>query len=468
MFGRSHQEGTANMLSAHRFTTVPTSTCRNRLEQALSNEKPIARGESNRSAVIVIQSALSDLNQSYLLPAEVDGYFGPRTYAAVEAFQRDYGLAADGIVGRQTLTQLDTLFSGDVVRHPIGRSIHIGVDRLDAGHYGGDFALGSCVNDARKMQEIAQALGYDATTLENENATTSNFTGFLRQAISDLFGGDSLLITYSGHGSQIPSVSGDEEPDLLDETLCLYDRMLIDDELYALLAQLRESVRVHAVFDSCHSGTVYKDILLPATKGFDELQKDYFDNTVGGLKELVTVSTVEVTVVGEDVPVSSLPITAGSLSKALDGEKPDLQPPPSPKKDLSEDVAALFAGLNAGAATGKSKAIENADSFPIYDNNKALYDAIRTAVGSQENQHLSCSLVTLSACQDAQTTPAGQVYSLFTYNVMTAWSSGSFDGSYSEFYSRLKGVSPPSSTPEMHSDGTGRGEFRLFERPFAF
>jgi hypothetical protein len=142
--------------------------------------------------------------------------------------------------------------------------------------------------------------------------------------------------------------------------------------------------------------------------------------------------------------------------------------PPAPKKDLSEDVASLFAELNAGAVTGKSKAIENADSFPIYDNNKALYDAIRTAVGSQDGVNLSCSLVTLSACQDAQTTPAGQVYSLFTYNVTSAWDSGSFDGSYSEFQSRLKGVSPPTSTPEMHSDGIGRGEARLFERPFAF
>jgi hypothetical protein len=458
------------MLSAQRFTTVPTRACRDRLEQAATNEKPIARGERNRSAVIAIQSALSDLNHNYLLPAEVDGYFGPRTFAAVEAFQRDYGLAADGIVGRQTMTQLDTLFSSDVVRKPVGRSVHIGVDHLDPNHYGADFALGSCVNDARKMQEIARALGYDATTLENENATTANFTGFVRQAITDLFGGDSLLITFSGHGSQIPNGSGDDEPDLLDETLCFYDRMLIDDELYALLAQLRESVRVHAVFDSCHSGTVYKDILQAVPKSFEDIQKDYFDDTIGGLKELTTVTAVEVVVAGDEASgaVSGLPITSDSLSKAVDGEKPDLMGPPAPKKDLSEDVASLFAELNAGAVTGKSKAIENADSFPIYDNNKALYDAIRTAVGSQDGVNLSCSLVTLSACQDAQTTPAGQVYSLFTYNVTSAWDSGSFDGSYSEFQSRLKGVSPPTSTPEMHSDGIGRGEARLFERPFAF
>jgi len=99
------------MLTAHRFTTVPTKDCRDRLEAALSNSRPIARGEPHRGAVIAIQSVLADLNRGYLFAAEIDGYFGSRTYAAVEAFQRDYGLVADGMVGRQTMMQLDTLYS---------------------------------------------------------------------------------------------------------------------------------------------------------------------------------------------------------------------------------------------------------------------------------------------------------------------------------------------------------------------
>src|SRR5688572_11991984 len=95
------------MLNAHRFTAVPTQDCRDRLDAALANERPIARGEKNRAAVVAIQYALADLSRGYLLAAEVDGFFGPRTQAAVEAFQRDYGLVADGMVGRQTITQLD-------------------------------------------------------------------------------------------------------------------------------------------------------------------------------------------------------------------------------------------------------------------------------------------------------------------------------------------------------------------------
>jgi hypothetical protein len=465
------------MLTSHRFTAIPTQDCRNRLEAALSNSQPIARGERHRAAVAAIQSALADLNRGYLLPVEVDGYFGSRTYAAVEAFQRDYGLAADGMLGKQTMMQLDTLYNDDVVRHPVGRSIHIGVNRLDAAHYGADFALASCVNDARKMQEIAQTLGYDATTLENEQATVANFTGFMRGAINDLVAGDSLLITFSGHGSQLPNTSDDNEADLLDETLCFYDRMLIDDEFYALLAQLRDGVRVHAAFDSCHSATVYKDILIELPKTFEDVQKEHHDKDLATLKELTTVTVVKIANAApgeEEDTVSGQPIATNSLSKALDGDKPELADPPEFKKDLNDEIASLFADLDADALTGKAKAIKQADSSPIYERNKNLYDAIKNAVGPQEDQHLSCSLVTLSACQDSQTTAAGQVYSLFTYNIVSAWGGATwggtkeFDGSYTQFFSRLKNVSPPDSTPEMDTEGPGQGAARLYDRPFAF
>lgn len=254
----------------------------------------------------------------------------------------------------------------------------------------------------------------------------------------------------------------------MDETLCFYDRMLLDDELYALLAQFRDGVRVHAVFDSCHSGTVYMDILTAPPITFEKVQKDYHDRTVGTLKELPTVTVVHLagTAPDED-PVTGQPIAADSLVKALDGDKPKLAKPPKPEKELDNDIATLFADLNADAVTGKAKKIDTTDSYPIYERNKDLYDAIKNVVGPQENQHLSCSLVALSACQDSQTTPAGQVYSLFTYNIISAWGSGGFEGSYTQFHSRLKNVSPPDSTPQINTDGTGQAA-RPYDRPFVF
>jgi len=457
------------MLKAHRFTAVPTKASRIRLAAALANERPIARGETNRGAVVAIQYALADLSHNYLMAAEVDGYFGPRTHAAVEVFQRDYGLVADGIVGRQTLSQLDILFSDDVIRQPVGRSLHVGVDRLDANHYGGEFALASCVNDARKMREIAESLGYSAETLENEEATIANFTGFMRGVISDLFAGDSVMISFSGHGSQLPNSSDDEEADLLDETLCFYDRMLLDDEFYALLAQFREGVRVHAVFDSCHSGTVAKLLSFKTLSKdvlFKQEQQAYHDKSLNTLKTLTTVTTVTIEEEGEEV--TGQPIAADSLSKALDGEKPELGEAPKPREadNRDKDLADLFADLHAESVTGKSKSIELFQ--PIYEANKALYDAIKNAIGPQENQQLHCSVVTLSACQDSQTTPAGQVYSLFTYNLMTAWDAGSFDGSYGQFHRKLKSVSIPDATPQINTYGANVAEARLYERPLVF
>jgi hypothetical protein len=77
---------------------------------------------------------------------------------------------------------------------------------------------------------------------------------------------DSVVVFhYSGHGSQIKDVNGDEI-DNWDETIVAYDsahqdprpnRDITDDELLDLLSQLTEKTpNVTFIFDSCHSGTV--------------------------------------------------------------------------------------------------------------------------------------------------------------------------------------------------------------------
>jgi hypothetical protein len=412
--------------------------------------------------VIAIQSALADLNRGYLLVAEIDGYFGTRTYDAVEAFQRDYGLIADGIVGRQTMTQLDSLYSGDVVRQPRGLSVHVGVDRLNAEHYGREFALECCVNDARKMRDIAESLGYEAETLENEEATVSNFTGFMRCAISELVDGDSLLVTFSGHGSQIINTSADAEADNLDETLCFFDRMLLDDEFYALLGQFREGVRVHAVMDSCHSGTVLQDIA-PLEKEREEYRTMTLKSLQGEGPAANGERVPEIAIVEEG---TDQPISADGISKALDGEKPELAEPPQPTKDVDDDIATLFADLYDDHNSGTGKYIDYFSD--IYDRNKDLYDAIKNVVGNSEDQQLSCSVISLSACQDSQTTPAGRVYSIFTYNILRTWGSGSFGGSYRQFHRNLVNNSRSNVTPAINTYGTNRAAARLYDRPFAF
>ncbi|MEL6862778.1 MAG: caspase family protein [Bacteroidota bacterium] len=441
------------MLISKRFTSIPTQSCRTRLAKALSNDCPVGRRERHRAAVIAIQSALADLNQDYLMVAEIDGYFGSRTYRAVEAFQRDYGLVADGFVGRQTLSQLDSLYSGDVIRQPRGMSIHIGVDRLDPNHYGNTFDLSSCVNDARKMNEIANSLGYDAVLLENEEATVRNFTSFMRSAIHELYSGDSLLLTFSGHGSQIPNTSLDEEADNKDETLCFYDRMLIDDELYALLGQFKEGVRVHLVFDSCHSGTVAK------AKSTDELYAERAEYEKGLIAKLETKALAI-----EDTFDDFKPISYKNIEKALAGDQPEWAEEPKIKKENNQEIAVFFTELFNDENGGKAKSIEFFS--PIYHNNQHIYDTIKNIVGPREHQQLSCSVISLSACQDSQTTPAGQVYSFFTNNIINLWQRGGFQGSAKQFHRNLKAIGLPNVTPALNTYGSNRAFSRLYDRPF--
>ena len=45
-----------------------------------------------------------------------------------------------------------------------------------------------------------------------------------------------------------------KDGDLFDESFCLYDGQIIDDELFSLWRSFRKGVRVVFVADTCHSG----------------------------------------------------------------------------------------------------------------------------------------------------------------------------------------------------------------------
>ena len=147
-----------------------------------------------------------------------------------------------------------------------GMSLHIGVDKLDPSCYplkpphpdwpdGWDGPLKGCEKDARDMQAIAQSQGFDTTILLTQDATADRVVAEIRRAAERLSAGDIFMLTYAGHGGQVLDRSGDEA-DREDETWCLYDRHLIDDELYSLYSGFAAGVRILVFSDSCHSGTV--------------------------------------------------------------------------------------------------------------------------------------------------------------------------------------------------------------------
>ncbi|WP_137992158.1 caspase family protein [Streptomyces vilmorinianum] len=140
---------------------------------------------------------------------------------------------------------------------PAGLSLHLGLNKVDPDRYEGwDGALVACENDAHDMARLARAKGFSDTVLLTPDCTVDNVTAALRQAAGKLEPGDILLFTYSGHGGQVPDVTGpDDEPDELDETLVLYDRQFLDDELYQEFRGFADGVRIFALLDCCHSGS---------------------------------------------------------------------------------------------------------------------------------------------------------------------------------------------------------------------
>lgn len=143
-----------------------------------------------------------------------------------------------------------------------GRAILIGLNNVDPNHYDGwDGPLNACEADAQSMSQIAVAQGLKVSLLLTRKATRANVLNALSTAAKQLGAGDYLLLTYSGHGGQVPDVNDDED-DALDETWCLFDGQLIDDELSMALAEFKQGVRVFVLSDSCHSGSVIKMALL--------------------------------------------------------------------------------------------------------------------------------------------------------------------------------------------------------------
>jgi hypothetical protein len=139
---------------------------------------------------------------------------------------------------------------------PKGISLHIGLNEVDPGHYAGwDGMLGACEADATSIEAIARGTGYETRVLLTRAATRQSVREAILEAVGRVVAGDIFLVSYAGHGGQVPDVSGDE-PDSADETWCLYDGELIDDELLQLWKSFAVGVRVLVLSDSCHSGTV--------------------------------------------------------------------------------------------------------------------------------------------------------------------------------------------------------------------
>lgn len=129
--------------------------------------------------------------------------------------------------------------------------------------------LGGCLNDVKNMAGTLDMLGIvpakpgSMKIITNAAATKAAILNGLKWLVTGAKKCDVLIFHYSGHGSQIADVSGDEI-DGKDETICPHDfataGMIKDDDLSAIFKTLAPGVNLDVILDSCHSGTGTREL----------------------------------------------------------------------------------------------------------------------------------------------------------------------------------------------------------------
>jgi metacaspase-1 len=122
--------------------------------------------------------------------------------------------------------------------------------------------LHGCVNDANDCKATLEVRGFACTMVLDAQATKVGILAGLNALVNGAQSGDSLVFAYSGHGSQVRDVSGDET-DGWDEVVCPvnWPQYISDDDLRSIFNRLPAGTTLDVFLDSCHSGTGTREIL---------------------------------------------------------------------------------------------------------------------------------------------------------------------------------------------------------------
>jgi len=270
-----------------------------------------------------------------------------------------------------------------------GLGVHIGLNAVDPAHYAGwSGPLNACEADAHDMADIAKKGGMKSTVLLTKKGTRAKALAGIRAAAKQLKRGDFFLLTYSGHGGQVDDVTGDE-PDKKDETWCLYDGELIDDELYVELSRFAAGVRILVLSDSCHSGSAVR-------------------------------------------------------------ARPETPPPGTRSKMMPPDIAEQTYQQNKAFYDNLQKAVEKtvgSGKLPNPDTMLAQVTVSPRVVRIVKK--FKPSVILISGCQDNQTSLDGAHNGAFTEQLLKVWNSGAYKGDYVKFHAQIKSGLPSSQTPNL-------------------
>lgn len=269
-------------------------------------------------------------------------------------------------------------------------SLHIGLNGVDPNAYAGwSGELCACEADARVLAAAASRQGFAARILLTQRATRRAVLGQVRQAARRLEAGGFFWISFSGHGGQVPDRNGDEL-DKLDETWCLHDGQLIDDELTTELAGFRRGVRVLVTTDCCHGGTVVRAPRSGATRA---------------------------------TRVRMMPPSVAQRTYAAHRAFYDR---------LQRRSGWQAAPADPDAALARVAALSPTTPPP-------------TSFGA--------AVILLAGCQDNQSVEETDEHGLFTERLLRVWNDGRFLGGYRKFHSVLKAAMPATQTPKLSTLG---------------
>ncbi|HET7459306.1 MAG TPA: caspase family protein [Gemmatimonadaceae bacterium] len=290
-----------------------------------------------------------------------------------------------------------------------GMALTVGLNAVDPRAYEGWAGeLVACEADARSMTAIARGAGFATTTLLTRRATRAAVLAGIHRAARLLKRGDIFLLTYSGHGGQVPDENGDE-PDMEDETWCLYDGELLDDELFAAWSRFAAGVRILVTSDSCHSGSVTRARY--ATLG------------------------------------------SRGATMAMTG------------LDDSVDGGGAMSDGGAAAARPRYRAMPTEVMFRTYYAHQKFYDDIGASIPKDVASRVKATVMLISGCHDNQLSSDGDFNGLFTSRLLQVWNGGKYAKDYRAFHRDIVKRMPPAQVPEYSVIGAANAAFEA-QRPF--
>lgn len=142
-------------------------------------------------------------------------------------------------------------------------------------------SLRGCLNDVENIKSLLidhfQFDVSDIHVLKDNDVIKTNLEQHWKWLTENAVNGDVLVFHFSGHGSNVEDLDGDEE-DARDEITCLYDMdfnnpnsYILDDEWYEWVKQVNSEANLIMIKDTCHSGGSSRLFTVQNEKGFSEI-----------------------------------------------------------------------------------------------------------------------------------------------------------------------------------------------------